>query len=68
MDFDPKKFEIRKLTREDISAFHSLLHLFNIVFEEDETAIGTEANLLTLLSNSHFVPWRPFTKMKSQAV
>ena len=55
MDFDPKKLEVRKLTREDVSAFHSLVHLFNMVFEEDETAIGTETNLLKLLSSDHFV-------------
>ena len=42
MDFDPKKLEVRKLTQEDVSAFHSLVHLFNMVFEEDENAIPME--------------------------
>jgi len=60
MDFDPKKFEVRKLTQEDVSAFNSLVHLFNVVFEENETAIGTETNLLTLLSNDHFVAMAAF--------
>ena len=55
MDFDPKKLEVRKLTQEDVSSFHSLVRLFNMVFEEDENAIGTEKNLLKLLSNRHFV-------------
>ena len=60
MDFDPKKLEVRKLTQEDVSAFHSLVHLFNLVFEEDETAIGTEKNLLKLLSNNYFVAMAAF--------
>ena len=60
MDFDPKKLEVRKLTQEDVSAFHSLVHLFNLVFEEDETAIGSETNLLKLLSNSYFVAMAAF--------
>ena len=60
MVFDPKKLEVRKLTPEDVSAFCSLVHLFNTVFEEDETTIGTEANLLKLLSNDHFVAMAAF--------
>ena len=60
MDFDPKKLEVRKLTQEDVSAFHSLVRLFNMVFEEDENAIGTEKNLLKLLGNSHFVAMAAF--------
>ena len=60
MDFDPEKLEVRKLTQEDVSAFHSLVHLFNMVFEEDETAIGTEKNLLKLLGNRHFVAMAAF--------
>src|SRR5687767_598620 len=60
MDFDPKKLEVRKLTQEDVSAFHSLVHLFNMVFDEDETAIGTEKNLLKLLGNRHFVAMAGF--------
>jgi aminoglycoside 3-N-acetyltransferase I len=60
MEFDPKKLEVRKLTQEDVLAFNSLVRLFNMVFEEDETAIGTETNLLKLLSNSHFVAMAAF--------
>jgi aminoglycoside 3-N-acetyltransferase I len=60
MDFDPKKLEVRKLTQEDVSAFHSLVHLFNMVFEEDEDAIGTEKNLSKLLGNDHFVAMAAF--------
>ena len=60
MDFDPKRLQVRKLTQEDVSAFHSLVHLFNMVFEEDENAIGTEKNLLKLLGNSYFVAMAGF--------
>jgi aminoglycoside 3-N-acetyltransferase I len=60
MDFDPKKLEVRKLTQEDVAAFQSLVHLFNLVFEEDETAIGTEKNLLKLLGSDHFVAMAAF--------
>ena len=60
MDFDPAKLEVRKFTEEDVAAFRSLVHLFNVVFEEDETATGTETYLFKLLSNSHFVAMAAF--------
>lgn len=55
MDFHAEKLEVRKLVPEDVSAFKSLVHLFNKVFEQDESAISSETNLLKLLSNSSFV-------------
>ena len=46
--------EIKRLTKENIYEFKSLIHLFNIVFEE-ESKIGSEANSLSLLNNKAFV-------------
>ena len=46
--------EIKHLTKEDLSKFTSLIHLFNMVFEE-ESKIGSEANSLQLLNNKYFV-------------
>jgi aminoglycoside 3-N-acetyltransferase I len=42
------------LTKEDLSEFIALLQLFNTVFEE-ESKIGSEANLLNLLNNKFFI-------------
>ena len=50
-----KTFEVRRLAKEDLSVFSSLIRLFNIVFEEAESSISSEANLLRLLSNNHFI-------------
>ena len=60
MGFDIKKLEVRKLAQKDLSVFNSLVHLFNMVFEEDETAISTETNLSKLLSNDYFVAMAAF--------
>lgn len=46
--------EIKRLTKDDLSLFTSLIQLFNTVFEEHPT-IGSEANSLRLLSNSRFI-------------
>lgn len=46
--------EIKHLTKENISEFTSLIHLFNTVFEE-ESKIGSEANSLRLLKDKAFV-------------
>ena len=53
MNPSPKPFEIKQLTKEDISAFNSLIDLFNLVFEE-EPKIRTEAHLLKLLGSNKF--------------
>jgi len=55
MNLKSKTFEISRLTKEDLSAFSSLIRLFNIVFEEAESAISSEANLLRLLNDHHFI-------------
>jgi len=46
--------EIKHLTKQDLSEFTSLIHLFNTVFEE-ESKIGSAANLLNLLHNKSFI-------------
>ena len=46
--------EIKRLTKEDLSNFTSLINLFNLVFEE-ESKIGSEANSLRLLNNDGFI-------------
>ena len=46
--------EIKRLTKEDLSIFNSLINLFNLVFEE-EPKIGSEANSLRLLENERFI-------------
>jgi aminoglycoside 3-N-acetyltransferase I len=51
---NPKPFEIKRLTEEDLSTFKSLIDLFNLVFEE-EPKIRTEAHLLKLLGRNDFI-------------
>jgi aminoglycoside 3-N-acetyltransferase I len=46
--------EIKRLTKEDLSDFTSLIELFNLVFDE-ESKIGSEANLLRLLKGEGFI-------------
>lgn len=46
--------KIKLLTKEDLTEFISLVNLFNTVFEE-ESKIGSEANLLDLLKNKSFI-------------
>ena len=60
MDFNVEPIEVRKLTQEDVSTFKLLIHLFNVVFEEDESAMGSDVNLFKLLSNNHFVALAAF--------
>ena len=54
MNPSPKPFEVRRLTKEDISTFNSLIDLFNLVFEE-EPKIRNEAHLLNLLGSNNFI-------------
>jgi len=51
---DSRTFNIKHLTNEDISTFTALIDLFNAVFEE-ESKIGSEANLFRLLNDRHFI-------------
>jgi len=60
MDLNVDQIEVKKLTQEDLSVFKSLIQLFNIVFEEDETAVGSEMKLFELLSNNSFVAMAAF--------
>jgi len=55
MNFEVEKIKVRQLTQADLSAFILLIRLLNSVFETDESAIGSETNLLKLLSNDNFV-------------
>ena len=55
MNHNAEKLEVRKLTEGDVVAFHSLVNMFNMVFEEAEPAVSSDTNLLRLLSNDHFV-------------
>ena len=50
-----KSFEIRQLTNDDLSTFTSLIHLFNMVFEEENSTIGSDANSLRLLNDKRFI-------------
>jgi aminoglycoside 3-N-acetyltransferase I len=50
-----KTFAIKHLSKEDLSTFNRLITLFNLVFEEMEPAIATEASLLKLLNNNNFI-------------
>ena len=47
-------FQIKRLTKEHLADFHSLVDLFNMVFEE-ESKIGSETHLLKLLGNESFI-------------
>jgi aminoglycoside 3-N-acetyltransferase I len=55
MNSNENTFEIRRLTKEDLLRFKSLINLFNTVFEEDESNIGSNANLSRLLGDNHFI-------------
>jgi aminoglycoside 3-N-acetyltransferase I len=60
MDLNVDQIEVKKLTQDDLSEFKLLIDLFNIVFEEDESAVGSETNLFKLLSNNSFVAMAAF--------
>jgi aminoglycoside 3-N-acetyltransferase I len=48
------RFHIRRLTNEDLAEFQGLVHLFNLVFEE-ESKIASETHLRKLLSSESFI-------------
>jgi aminoglycoside 3-N-acetyltransferase I len=50
-----KLFEIKKLTKEDLPIFTSMINLFNLVFEEEHPTIGSEANSQRLLDDDRFI-------------
>jgi aminoglycoside 3-N-acetyltransferase I len=49
-----KSFEFKRLTTSDLTAFKSLIEMFNTVFEEEQQ-IGSDAHLLKLLGNNSFI-------------
>ena len=55
MNGEPKPIEINRLNESDLQFFKSLIDLFNIVFEEDRSNIGNDANLSGLLGNAQFI-------------
>jgi aminoglycoside 3-N-acetyltransferase I len=55
MNGEPKPIEIKRLDESDLQFFKSLIDLFNIVFEEDRSNIGNDANLSGLLGDPHFI-------------
>ena len=55
MNGEPKPIEIKRLNKSDLRFFKSLIDLFNIVFEEDRSNIGNDANLSGLLGNAQFI-------------
>ena len=61
---DPKSFEIKQLTKEDLSTFVSLINLFNLVFEEENPIIGSEGNSQQLLDNNRFIAIVAFVEDK----
>lgn len=48
-------FKIKRVKQEDLATFKPLVHLFNTVFEEDESNIGSDEHLSNLLGNDHFI-------------
>ena len=60
MDLNPEKLEVSKLTQHDVTAFNSLIHLFSMVFEEEESDTRSETHMLKLLRNNHFVAMAAF--------
>jgi len=55
MNLDAKTVEIKRLAKEDLTTFKSLIDLLNVVFEESESNVGMEADLLKLLNSNNFV-------------
>jgi aminoglycoside 3-N-acetyltransferase I len=50
-----KIFEVKRLAKQDLADFKSLVNLFNTVFEEAETNIQSDTNLNKLLNNDNFI-------------
>src|SRR5215213_11595258 len=55
MNRNTKTIEIKRLHGPDLSTFRSLIELFNMVFEEDPSSIGNDANLSTLLGKPQLI-------------
>ncbi len=55
MKQNTKPFEIKQLTKEDLSIFKALINLFDMVFEEKKPSIGSDERLLKLLERNSFI-------------
>jgi len=55
MKLNTKAFEIKRLTKEDLSTFNLLINMFSMVFEEGESDVGNDANSLRLLGSNNFI-------------
>ena len=55
MKSDMKLFEIKQLTKDDLSIFNALINLFNLVFDEENPTVGSEANSQRLLDDDRFI-------------
>ena len=62
MNTNTKKLEIKRLTKDDLSACKQLINMFNMVFEEAESAISSETNLVKLLSQNNFIAIAAFSE------
>src|SRR5260221_4597578 len=49
------KFEIKHLIKEDLPMFTSMINMFNVIFEEENPTVGSEANSLRLLDDNRFI-------------
>jgi aminoglycoside 3-N-acetyltransferase I len=52
---ETKTIETRRLHESDLSLFKSLIDLFNLIFEENQSNIGSDAALAALLGKPHFI-------------
>lgn len=50
-----KNLKIKRLTEQNLVDFKSLINLFKNVFEEADSNIQSEANLIKLLNNNNFI-------------
>ena len=55
MKQNDKIFEVKRLTKQDLENFKSLITIFNTVFEEAESNIQSDTNLTKLLNNDNFI-------------
>lgn len=55
MKRNPETIEIKRLTEPELSTFKLLIDLFNNVFEEDRSHLGSDINLSKLLGHKHFI-------------
>jgi len=55
MNRHTETLEIKRLTEADLPIFKLLIDLFNTVFEEDQSNIGSDMNLSRLLGDNHFI-------------